>query len=80
MLCLFESLDPFRNQTHVKGVADGYHPGDDGTIMRIVRDILDEPAVDLELRDRSARQGCQRGEAGPEIVEGDPYPAGYEIV
>lgn len=47
---------------------------DDGGVLGIIAQSIDEQAVDLQRVDRVVLERCQRREAGAEVVHRDPHP------
>src|SRR5882672_3446267 len=66
-LCL--GFNPLRDHDHAQALGQVDDRLDDRRIVQIVRQVLDEAAVDLEFVDREALQIIQAGIAGAEIVD-----------
>lgn len=64
-------LDPFRGHVNAHGVAEIHDGRDDRGVAVVAGEVLNEALVDLDVVDRELLEVDQRGEARPEIVEGD---------
>ena len=62
-------LDPFGDHLEPEIVRHGDQRAHDGGVLGVVGDVAHEAAVDLDAREREAREIAQRGIAGAEIVE-----------
>jgi hypothetical protein len=66
-------LDPLGHHLDAELVGEVDGGADDGPEARVAGDRAHQRHVQLELVDGPAAQALQRGEAGAEVVEGDPY-------
>jgi len=61
------------NDRHTETVGQLDRAAHDALVGRIVRQIRDEPAVDLQRVHRELFQIQERGITGPEVIDGKPY-------
>ena len=71
-------LDPFGDHPDAEAVRQADDRGDDRAVLLADLEVGDEAAVDLERVDRELLEVGERGVAGPEVVDGDPYADGAE--
>ena len=67
----WSGLDPLGDRDHAQRVAERDHGAHDRARLRIVRDLAQERAVDLEHVDRHVAQARQRRPSRPEVVDGE---------
>src|SRR5450631_377124 len=72
-------LDAFGDDLQVEAVAHLDDCQSDGGVVGVVGDLADEAEVDLELVDGEPAQVGQAGVPGPEVVDGDLHPDGFEV-
>src|SRR3569833_987154 len=75
---LFGCFDPFRHHAESEAACHGDDGGDNGGIVLIGLDVADESAIDLEGAYGKTLEIAQRGIAGAEVVDGEPYSDAIE--
>ena len=66
---MLRGLHPFRHHTHVEAVRHFNNGAGDGGVVRVLGQIGNEGAVDLQRVHREAFEVAERGIAGAEIIQ-----------
>ena len=73
-------LDAFGNDLHIKAATQLDDGANDGCVVFVNQDILNEAAVDLDLVQRQAAQVTERGVAGTKIVDCNLHAGLFQAV
>ena len=68
------ALHPFGDDIHAETAAQLDDGVDNGRVTRILFNVRDKAAIDLQYIDRILFEVAERGKAGAEIVQRDAHP------